>query len=86
MMGNSVISTTTENLASVTTAAAASGPKIQKRCEEKGKVWCNYSTSHKETCWKLHWKPPNLKNNIFHERNGRGMQAVAENQPGYIDP
>ena len=39
-----------------------------------------HAKTYQGACWKLHEKPPNLKNNKFSSKHSRGFQVVGENQ------
>ncbi|KAH9657194.1 retrovirus-related pol polyprotein from transposon RE1 [Citrus sinensis] len=83
MMGGS--SAENSALISVTPEAPlVGGIKSLKKSDEKDRVWCDYCHKPRHTrdaCWKLHGKPPNLKNNKFSGKHSRGFQVVGENQP-----
>ncbi|KAH9753027.1 protein kinase domain-containing protein [Citrus sinensis] len=83
MMGGS--SAENSALISVTPEAPLiGGTKNLKKSDEKDRVWCDYCHKPRHTrdaCWKLHGKPPNLKNNKFSGKHSRGFQVFGENQP-----
>ncbi|XP_071920664.1 uncharacterized protein [Coffea arabica] len=55
-----------------------------EKSSEKSQVWCDYcnKTRHtRDTCWKLHGKPPNWKNKGG-EKSGRGLPTANEADAG----
>ena len=75
MMGGSSSTTIIENSALASTATKAANVAAcqgnSKKTGSKGKISCDHCNKQwhtRDTCWKLHGKPQNWKNNgRFHE-------------------
>uniref|UniRef100_A0A2N9G6R9 Retrovirus-related Pol polyprotein from transposon TNT 1-94-like beta-barrel domain-containing protein n=1 Tax=Fagus sylvatica TaxID=28930 RepID=A0A2N9G6R9_FAGSY len=55
----------------------------QRRTDDKPRVWCDYYNKPRhtrESCWKIHGKPANWKNNKPSDRSGRAFPTANETE------
>ncbi|XP_074364949.1 uncharacterized protein LOC141705998 [Apium graveolens] len=85
MLGKNIISQAENSALASVDITAHKAVVHKKRTEEKPRIWCDFCNKPRhtrETCWKIHGKPPNWKSSKSGDQNNRFPTAnEAETSP-----